>query len=155
MNKKATTILVIVVLVALGYFLFKSNDSKEYVQPKVSNTQNTQATAPLEESPTVGAVVNTTVNVSTVKEFTVVGSSFAFSPSTISVNKGDKVRIIYKNSGGFHDFKIDEFNVATKKINSGEQDIVEFIANKAGSFPYYCSVGTHRAMGMVGTLTVK
>ena len=56
MNKKTTTIVVILVLVALGYFLFKNNYSKDYTQPKVSNTQNTQATAPLEESPTVGLI---------------------------------------------------------------------------------------------------
>ena len=32
---------------------------------------------------------------------------------------------------------------------------VQFIADKAGTFEYYCFVGNHRQMGMVGTLTVK
>ena len=110
--------------------------------------------------PTGSAVVAPTKSTSTipsdssVKEFTVMGSNFAFSPSTLSVKKGDRVKITFKNEGGFHDLKIDELNVATKKIKGGAQEVVEFTADKAGSFEYYCSVGEHRAIGMKGTLTV-
>ena len=92
---------------------------------------------------------------SAVKEFTVSGSNFAFAPSTMSVNKGDKVRITFKNIEGNHDLKIDELGVNTGIIKAGEQKVVEFVATKSGSFEYYCSVGSHRAMGMKGTLTVK
>ena len=63
--------------------------------------------------------------------------------------------ISFKNSGGTHDFIIDEFNVATKRLNGGEQDAVEFTADKTGSFEYYCSVGQHRQNGQVGTLIVE
>ena len=90
-----------------------------------------------------------------VKEFTVDGANFTFSPATITVNKGDRVRIIFKNTGGTHDLVIDEFNVATDKIAIGESGTVEFVADKSGSFDYYCSVGSHRQMGMKGTLIVK
>ena len=96
-----------------------------------------------------------TSSVGSVKELTVTGSNFAFAPKTLTVNKGDTVKITFVNSGGFHDLKIDEFNVATQKINGGAQEVVTFVADKAGTFEYYCSVGTHRQMGMVGTLTVK
>jgi plastocyanin len=89
----------------------------------------------------------------TVKEFTVDGKNFAFTPALVSVKKGDTVRIKFVNSQGFHDFVIDEFKVATPQIKEGEA-VVEFVADKAGSFEYYCSVGSHRAMGMKGTLTV-
>jgi plastocyanin len=56
---------------------------------------------------------------------------------------------------GTHDFKIDEFNVATNQIPAGSSEIVEFVADKSGSFEYYCSVGRHREMGMKGTLVVQ
>lgn len=92
---------------------------------------------------------------STTKEFTVEGGNFYFTPKTLTVNKGDTVTITFKNSGGIHDFKIDEFNVATARINGGQSATVIFVADKSGTFEYYCSVGTHRQMGMVGTLTVK
>ena len=88
------------------------------------------------------------------KVFTVTGSNFKFEPASLTVKKGDKVKIVFKNTGGFHDFKIDEFKVATKQIQGGSEETVEFIANKAGSFEYYCSVGKHRQMGMKGTLVV-
>jgi len=90
-----------------------------------------------------------------VKEFTVEGKNFEFSLSSIEVNKGDKVKITFKNTGGTHDWVIDEFNARTKVIKTDESDTVEFTADKVGSFEYYCSIGSHRAMGMKGTLTVN
>lgn len=92
---------------------------------------------------------------SEVKTFTVEGQNFSYSPSTISVSKGDKVKIIFKNVGGTHDWNLDEFGAKTPIIQTGQTAEVTFTADKAGTFEYYCSVGSHRAMGMVGTLTVK
>ena len=79
---------------------------------------------------------------------------FKFSPSTMTVKKGDKVKITYTNGGGTHDFQIEGYNVQTKTIQGGQSDSVEFTADKAGTFEYFCSVGNHRAVGMKGTLTV-
>ena len=90
-----------------------------------------------------------------VKEFTITGNNYSFLPANFAVKKGDKVRVVFKNVEGFHDFKIDEFNVATKKISAGAEDAVEFTADKSGSFEFYCSIGNHRAMGMKGILTVE
>lgn len=89
-----------------------------------------------------------------VKEFTVIGGNFEFSPSNMTVKKGDTVRITFRNNEGFHDFVIDEFDVATTQIQGGAEEVVEFVADEAGSFEYYCSVGQHRQMGMKGTLIV-
>ncbi|MDQ3075899.1 MAG: cupredoxin domain-containing protein [bacterium] len=101
--------------------------------------------------------VDADVSVSTgaVKEFTVDGKNFAFAPSKITVKKGDKVKITFKNSEGFHDWVIDEFGAATKQAKAPTTEVIEFVANKTGSFEYYCSVGQHRAMGMKGTLVVE
>ncbi|MFZ2682303.1 MAG: cupredoxin domain-containing protein [Patescibacteria group bacterium] len=89
-----------------------------------------------------------------VKEFTITGGNFAFTPDVMTVKKGDTVRITFKNDDGFHDLVIDEFAVATKQIQAGASEVVEFVADKAGTFEYYCSVGKHREMGMKGVLTV-
>ncbi len=105
-------------------------------------------------SPSSGDGKTTATTASGVKEFTVTGTSFSFAPSSMTVKKGDKVKITFVNASGFHDFRLDEFKVATPKINGGEQAVVEFTADKIGTFEYYCSVGEHRAMGMKGTLTV-
>lgn len=92
---------------------------------------------------------------SAVKEFTISGKNFSFTPSAIKVKKGDKVKITFQNTAGFHDFVIDEYGVATKQAQSPATEVLEFTADKIGSFEYYCSVGTHRQMGMKGTLVVE
>jgi nitrosocyanin len=87
-------------------------------------------------------------------DFTVNGFNFGYSPNSLTVKKGDHVKITFVNTGGLHDFHIDEFNVATPRIGTDASTTVEFDATKAGTFQYYCSVGNHRAMGMWGTLNV-
>lgn len=77
-----------------------------------------------------------------------------FSPNQITVNKGDIVRLKITNKKGTHDFKIDEFNVYTDTPLDKEM-IVEFVADKAGSFEYYCTKPGHRQNGHWGTLNVK
>lgn len=76
-----------------------------------------------------------------------------FSLKEISVNKGDVVRIKVTNIKGNHDFVIDEYNI--KKITPlNEEAVIEFTADKAGEFIYYCSMPGHRQKGQWGTLKV-
>lgn len=89
------------------------------------------------------------------KTFTVTGQNFSFSPGEIKVKKGDTVKITFKNVGGFHNFVLDEFNVKTEQIGNGESADVSFVADREGTFEYYCGVGNHRQMGMVGKLIVE
>ena len=73
----------------------------------------------------------------------------------ITVKEGDKVKIEFSSSEGFHDFVIDELNARTEKISAGNFTFVEFVADKKGTFEYYCSVGQHRANGMKGKFIVE
>lgn len=90
-----------------------------------------------------------------VKEFSIVGTNWDFDVKEIRVNEGDTVRIQFKSDSGFHDWVVDEFNAKTDQVNSGGTTSVEFVAGTAGTYEYYCSVGNHRARGMVGTLIVE
>ena len=85
----------------------------------------------------------------------VTGSGFRFTPEEIRVKQGQTVKVIFSNEEGEHDFVLDEFNVKTPTIEAGETAEVEFVADKKGTFEYYCSVGQHRQMGMVGNLIVE
>lgn len=98
---------------------------------------------------------NTIVTESQPKIIEVEGGSFYFKPNQIKVKMGEKVKIIFKVSGGPHNFVIDEFGVQTKLTAGGETSEVEFTPNKADTFEFYCSLGNHRAMGMKGTLIVE
>lgn len=159
--KKTYIIIIVLVLIVLGVLFFTGRGSK-LEAPTVINDINkenekTESTSPVSNTmPILGAdsEVKEMVVVG-VKEFTVSGQNFSFIPNSITVKKGDKVKITFKNIEGFHNLAIDEFNVVTKTIKNGEEESVEFIADKVGSFEYYCSVGTHRAMGMWGTLKVE
>lgn len=73
----------------------------------------------------------------------------------IIVNEGDRVRIEFESTDGFHDWVIDEFNAATEKVRPGTPTFVEFVADKKGVYEYYCSIGEHRLHGMVGKFIVE
>jgi uncharacterized cupredoxin-like copper-binding protein len=77
-----------------------------------------------------------------------------FSVKEMSVKKGDLVRIKVTNTKGSHDFKLDEFNVFSE-TPLNETVTIEFVADKAGEFVYYCSKPGHREGGHFGTLKVE
>lgn len=91
-----------------------------------------------------------------VTEFNVSAKEFAYTPSTITVNKGETVKINFTNDGTTaHNFTISEFNVATKTIGPGESDSVTFTPTASGSYFFFCSVDSHRSLGLQGTLIIK
>jgi plastocyanin len=91
-----------------------------------------------------------------VKEVTVTSSPFKFEPAEIRVKQGDTVRVKFVNAQGTHDFVLPDLNVQTKQLSTANaEEIVEFVADKIGSFEYFCSVGNHREMGMKGMLIVE
>ena len=158
-------IISIVIIVGLGVAVYAfqqgtGGNPSPTVSPSVSVSVSPSVSATPTASPTTSPTVSPTKTatptaVSTIKTFTVVGKSFSFTPAEMTVNKGDTVKIIFQNSGGSHNWKIDEFNASTKVISSGQTETIQFVADKTGTFEYYCSVGTHRQMGMRGNLIVK
>jgi plastocyanin len=100
-------------------------------------------------------VVDVTDSDAAVKEITVTNEGFDFIPKEIRVNVGDTIRLTYENGGGFHDWVIDEFDAATRQFSGGQSETIEFVADRAGSFEFYCSVGNHRARGMWGNFIVE
>ena len=94
-----------------------------------------------------------------VKTFMLTGENFKFMMEgqegpEIKVNVGDTVRVEFSSTEGFHDWVVDEFQAATERVKTNGTTSVEFVADKAGTFEYYCSVGSHRQMGMKGKLIV-
>ena len=158
MNKTIIIILTILAVIATAFVVGK----KKSISDDVGNTKevavNENASIASVDDELAKSVSNQTdskVENSNIKEFVVEGSNFKFLPNKIKVKRGDKVRITFKNTGGYHDFNIDEFNLKTQIINTDQQETVEFMANKSGEFEYYCSVGNHRDLGMTGRLIVE
>ena len=90
-----------------------------------------------------------------VKEITVEASNWQFSPDTITVNKGDTVKITLVNKDVSHGIAIPAFGFDLK-AGAGETATGQFTADQAGTFPFHCSVfcgDGHREM--TGTLIVQ
>lgn len=155
-NNTIVGIIVALVVIIGGYYIINNNKKTtdmtavESMTPTPSVSTEATSTEPVATS-TPGATVGTGKVVS----FDVMANNFNFTPSTMTVNKGDTVKITVHNNGGTHDLKIDEFKASTKLLQTGQTETIQFVADKTGTFEYYCSVGNHRAMGMKGTLTVK
>lgn len=64
---------------------------------------------------------------------------FRFTPEKITVEKGDTVRIDIISKDVKHGLQIKAFNV-NEEISSEEPTIIEFKADKAGTFHFHCSV---------------
>ena len=90
-----------------------------------------------------------------VKEFKIKAFSFGFEPGTITVNKGDTVKLIVESTDVEHGIVIPQFNVNVK-AKVGEIATAEFVADKTGAFPFNCNVfcGSGHS-DMKGILIVK
>lgn len=145
---KTTVVMSLVVLAVIGGLVYMSMNKSPADKMPANQTEQTTTEQPTASSTESGAMME-------VKEIVIEGSNFKFDPNTITVKKGEKTKVVFKNVGGMHDFKVDELGIATEVIKDGEEETVEFTADKAGTFEFYCSVGQHRQMGMKGTLVVE
>jgi plastocyanin len=144
-------IAVLLLIVAGGGVWFMSR--KNTAGPATTTTPSAIPTSV--SMPTAEVTTTPAVSTGKVVELAVTGSGFKFNPATLKVKQGDTVRLTFKSVAAAHDFVIDQFDVKTNTLGDGEEEEIEFVADKAGTFEYYCSVGNHRAMGMVGTLVVE
>ena len=90
-----------------------------------------------------------------VREFTVGGRQFAYSPGRITVQRDDLVKITFTAHDMAHSFTIDEYRIA-KRAGSGQSVTFEFRADKSGDYTFYCNLTRdERCRNMKGTLTVR
>jgi cytochrome c oxidase subunit II len=93
--------------------------------------------------------------VQAVQEIQVTLKKYEFSPGSLRVRKGERVKLVMTAADHDHGFKLDDFDI-NQKIPKGTTVVVEFTADKAGTFLFRCSsvcgIG-HRSMR--GTLVVE
>tara|TARA_Y100000310_G_scaffold258289_1_gene266653 strand:+ start:2163 stop:2630 length:468 start_codon:yes stop_codon:yes gene_type:complete len=155
MKKRCGTLLILVIISSL--LLFSSCVEEQPKEPKIDTIENQKEM--LEE---VVEVVNekTEDNEDSnqeqeIKEFAMSAEQWEFTPSTITVNEGDKVILRLTSKDVKHGFVINEFNINVD-INPGQTVDVEFIADKKGEFEFYCSVQCGAGhSGMNGKLIVS
>lgn len=89
------------------------------------------------------------------KTISVVAKQWSFDPDPIRVNYGDVVRLEITSADVSHGFALADFNI-NETIEPGQTTIIEFIADKKGTFGFSCSIPCGRDHGqMRGQLIVE
>ena len=133
---------VIVVLIAVGAIAILGKGAKNIPEP-------VKSPIPVNKPEDTSLVVDENVKVIKIE-----GGSFYFKPNEIRIKKGETVKIVLTSMDMMHDFVVDELNVRTNIAKAGDTTEVTLTPEIAGEFEFYCSVGNHRAQGMVGTLII-
>jgi cytochrome c oxidase subunit 2 len=71
-------------------------------------------------------------------EIQLTAQKYDFKPDTVTVKKGDRIKLVITAADHDHGFKIDAFHI-NEKLPKGQAVTVEFIADQAGEFPFQCS----------------
>lgn len=152
--KSNILIAVVFVLLAAGSIWYLQNQSQPAAEPATEKTGSSSGAGLMVPASGSSGVPEMVVENGT-QTVTLEATEFAFQPKTLRVKKGQTVTLTLKNMGKMpHDWVVDELGARTKVIASGDMDTIEFTPQQAGTFEYYCSVGLHRANGMVGKITV-
>ena len=94
--------------------------------------------------------------------YTINSGNYYYTPQLLTINIGDTVHWI--NDGGFHNVNFDintlsgaSFNNPVSFVSTPTNDVAmyTYVFTVAGSYDYDCSVGSHAANGMVGTIIVN
>ncbi|HZO99323.1 MAG TPA: cupredoxin domain-containing protein [Terriglobia bacterium] len=73
-----------------------------------------------------------------VREIKMTAKKYEFDPNTVTVKKGDHVKLIITALDRDHGFKLEAFGI-NQKLIKGDPTTIEFTADKAGTFPFKCS----------------
>jgi len=71
-------------------------------------------------------------------EIQMTAKKYEFTPNDITVKKGEHVKLVITALDRDHGFKLEAFGI-NQKLKKGEPTTIEFIADKAGTFPFQCS----------------
>ena len=122
---KIAIIIIVLVAVAGGIYLFTTSNS----QPAVNDaTEINQQEEVVDDTQTEVDADTVVIEVS--------GANFSFSPSNITVKKGQKVKVVFTANDMQHDFVIDELNVKSDTVTAGNTSEVECTPTEAGEFEY-------------------
>ena len=93
---------------------------------------------------------------------TINAGNFYYTPQLLTINLGDTVHWI--NDGGLHNVNFDVNSISGASFNNpvsfastptNDVKIYSYVFTLAGSYDYDCSVGSHAANGMVGSIIVN
>tara|TARA_B100000900_G_C20553572_1_gene705786 strand:- start:107 stop:742 length:636 start_codon:yes stop_codon:yes gene_type:complete len=113
---------------------------------------------------TLFTILTVFLNFSAQTTHTINAGSYYYNPSSLTIDIGDSV--VWINDGGFHDVNGNINAVTGQPYNNPETFdspstnvtgavIFSYKFTVAGTYNYDCSVGSHAANGMIGTVIVE
>ncbi|MBI2998557.1 MAG: cupredoxin domain-containing protein [Deltaproteobacteria bacterium] len=79
-----------------------------------------------------------------------------WSPPEIKVKKGQKVRLRILSEDVTHSFQLLHLGIDTGPIYTSSSQLVEFAADRVGTFPFYCNTRcSARHENLMGLLIVE
>ncbi len=114
------------------------------MEEATEETEETDVTEETEDDEEAAAPEPVTIAINT--------RNYIFSPSVITVKKGQDVTLTFQNTGR-HTFTVKGLGV--NKALQGGQDSLTFTATKSGEFELTCAVPGHKERGMKGKVIVE
>lgn len=62
-----------------------------------------------------------------------------YDPTHVEANRGDLITVLFHANDVAHSFVIDDYRIA-KRAQAGQTVTLEFLAERAGQFSYYCNI---------------
>ncbi len=144
--KKSVILLLFLVLIACA------KPEAPAPQPVVTEMEIVKET-PIPEKPQYEPPPTAPTEAENVVEIKMEAKMFEFLPSEIKVNKGDKVKLTITATDVPHTFALVAYGI-DEELPVGQDVIVEFTADKEGTFTFTCGVPGHEGSGMKGKLIV-
>jgi cytochrome c oxidase subunit 2 len=133
----------------------KNNDDKEVISADGADAESPTEDNLSEIEKGVKEISTKPTPSTAVKEFTITAKTWEFTPGTITVNQGDKVRLKITSLDVTHSFMLKDYGLNVK-LEPNQTQIIEFTADKAGTFGFRCGVPCGEGhSSMDGTLIVK
>lgn len=182
MTKQISLIVVILVIIGMGIFLLSGNRAPQAPTAPAVNaptpTEQPASQPPRPAPPTASGPVNLPLPATSaatpstslgqasqpttppasepiIKEFTITAKRFTWDPAQITVKLNDRVRLKVTSVDVTHGISIPQFNVS-EVLPPNETKTIEFIADKQGTFRFFCSVYCGSGHGdMKGSLVVQ
>ena len=89
------------------------------------------------------------------REFSLTARDFSFSPNRVEAQQDELIKITVQSADHAYGFTIDDYRVS-KRVPAGGSTVVEFRADRAGTFAFYSNLSNDaRHSQMRGQLVVR
>ncbi|MFA5797021.1 MAG: cupredoxin domain-containing protein [Candidatus Woesearchaeota archaeon] len=129
---------VVIMLLFIGVVLFVAGCTQKTTtsisQPSSPQVQQGGAGQIPQSAPSQPSSSSTTPRVIKLEAY-----SWGFNPSTITVKKGETIKLEISATSETHSLTIQGYNVNSDTVSPGHDASVTFTADKVGTFEFFCS----------------